>query len=139
MHLYNKILPQLAERIYGQLTDVTPLFDDFGLEKIVDTWSRDRNATSDKEISLENGNVPQMGLRLRLNGFQAGGMHTFDISKDLVFKLEYTFYEVGPDKDTKWLEKSYLEEWSAKELDETAERWTGEVIEEITQKVQGLK
>nr|WP_240336954.1 hypothetical protein [Rufibacter sp. SYSU D00308] len=128
----------MAERIYADLTDVTPLFDDFGLEKIVDTWSRDRQMASDQELSLENGNVPLMGLRLRLNGFQAGGRHTFDLSKDLVFNLEYTSYTVGPDKNTQWLEKPYLEPWSTSELDEVAAQWVGLVIEEITQKVQEL-
>ncbi|GGK68497.1 hypothetical protein ACD591_17170 [Rufibacter glacialis] len=138
LHLYNKILPPLAEKIYQNLTEVTPLFDDFHLEKVVDTWTKDRNTTSEKEISLENGNVQQMGLRLRLNGFQAAGAQTFDLSKDLVFLLEYSTYTVGPDKNTRWLEKPYLESWTSKEMEETASRWCEEIIDEITQKLQTL-
>ncbi|RNI30598.1 hypothetical protein [Rufibacter latericius] len=136
LHLYNKILPQLAERIYQQLTPVFPMFDDFGLEKVVDTWTKDKHASSEKEISMENGNVQQMGLRLRLSGFQQAGGNTFDLSKDLVFRLEYSSYEVGPDKNSTWSEKAYLQAWSSQELEEIAERWSEEVIEEITKKVQ---
>ena len=139
LHLYNKVLPKLAERIYQNLPEVTPLFDDFGLEKVVDTWTKDRNASSEKEISIDNGNVQQVGLKLRLTGFQAAGAQTFDLNKDLIFKLEYSSYEVGPDKNTRWLEKPYLENWTSKEMDEIADRWCEEIIDEITQKLQGLQ
>ncbi|WP_210464856.1 hypothetical protein [Rufibacter roseolus] len=138
LHLYNKILPQLAEHIFQNLTEITPLFDDFNLERVVDNWTKDRSGFSEKEISIENGNVQQVGLRLRLNGFQPAGAQTFDMSKELVFKLEYSSYEVGPDKNTTWIEKAYLESWSTKESDEIAARWCEDLIEEITQKVQNL-
>ncbi|ALJ00534.1 hypothetical protein [Rufibacter tibetensis] len=138
LQLYNKVLPKLAERIYQNLTEVTPLFDDFRLEKIVDTWTKDRNASTDKEISIENGNVQQLGLKLSLIGFQAAGAQTFDLSKDLLFSLDYSYYEVGPDKNSRWMEKPYFEEWTSKELDDIAVKWSEEVIDEITQKLQGL-
>ncbi|AKQ45616.1 hypothetical protein TH63_08075 [Rufibacter radiotolerans] len=138
LHLYNKVLPPLAEKTFQHLQEVIPLFDDFKLEKVLDTWSKDKNASSEKEISLENGNVQQMGLRVQLTGFQKAGAQTFDVSKDLVFFLEYSSYIVGPDKNTAWLERFYLQPWSARELEEIAEKWTDEVIEEITHKLQGL-
>ncbi|WP_245964614.1 hypothetical protein [Rufibacter immobilis] len=135
-HLYNKVLPPLAERIYQHLTQITPLFDDFGLEKIVDTWTKDPNATSGKEISLENGNVLYMGLRLQLTGFQGGSVPPFDLRKDLLFTLGYSSYEVGPDKNTPWTEKPYLQPWTTSEMEELAERWCGELIDDITAKLQ---
>nr|WP_255478722.1 hypothetical protein [Rufibacter sp. XAAS-G3-1] len=128
----------MAERIYQNLTEVFPLFDDFNLEKMVDTWTKDPNASSDKEISIENGNVQQVGLRLQLNGFQRAGAQTFDLSKELVFRLAYSTYEVGPDKNTPWLEKAYLQAWPGQEIEEVAARWSEEVVEEITKRLENL-
>nr|WP_194362572.1 hypothetical protein [Rufibacter sediminis] len=131
-------MPQLAERIHQNLTEVFPLFDDYQLEKVADTWTKDPHSSSDKEISLENGNVQQLGLKLRLSGFQRAGTQTFDLNKDLVCVLEYTSYAVGPDKNTPWLEKAYLAPWTNQELEQIAERWSEDLIEEITMKVQTL-
>lgn len=119
--VYNKVLPPLAEKVYAQLQEIIPMFDDFKLEKILDTWTRDKNTDSSQEISLENGNVPFMGLRVQLLGFQRGGGHTFDLSKDLVFTMDYSSYTVGPDKNTRWAEKAYPSPWTNPELNELAQ------------------
>jgi hypothetical protein len=137
--LYNKVLPSLAERAYKHLTDVVALFDDFRLEKVVDTWTKDKNASSEKEISLENGNVSQIGLQLQLLGFQRPGTNAFDLYKDLVFKLEYSSYTIGPDRTTIWQEKPYYYQWSTQELEDLAVQWTEEVIDDLTRQLQSLK
>ncbi|GAB2537442.1 hypothetical protein [Rufibacter soli] len=138
LHLYNKVLPPLAEKIFQHLQEVVPLFDDFKLEKVIDTWTKDKHASTDKEISLENGNVQQMGLKVQLTGFQKAGAQTFDVNKDLVFFLEYSSYIVGPDKNTAWLERFYLQPWTPQEMEDLAEKWTDEVIEDITKKLQEI-
>jgi len=134
-HLYHHVLPKLAERAYAHLTEVIPLFHDFGLEKVVDTWTKDQSNPSEKPISLENGNVSQMGLRLQLLGFQRPGLPAFDVAKDLVLKLEHTSYAIGPDRTTTWLEKLYGQPWTPSELDEIAHRWSEEVIDAIAQQL----
>ncbi|MBA9078749.1 MULTISPECIES: hypothetical protein [Rufibacter] len=136
LHLYNQILPKLAERIYQNLTEVFPLFDDFRLEKMADTWTKDKTNPTDKEISLENGNVAQIGLRLQLLGFHRAGADAFDLAKDLLFKLEHTSYTVGPSPDKTWLEKLYFEPWSSAELTDIASRWSEEVVDDLTQQLQ---
>lgn len=138
LHLYNSILPTLASRIHQNLADITPLFDDFGLEKIVDIWTKDPDAGDDTPISIENGNVQYMGLKLRLEGFQGAGAPPFDITKDLLFKLGHTTYEVGPGKNTVWLEKLYGEAWSESETADMAQKWCEELIDEITQRLESL-
>ncbi|GAB3538061.1 hypothetical protein GCM10027443_32220 [Pontibacter brevis] len=138
LHLYDKILPALATRIHQNLTEITPLFHDFGLEKIVDVWTKDPDASTDTPISIENGNVQFMGLRLRLEGFQRAGAPPFDITKDLLFKLGHTTYEVGPGKNTVWLEKVYFEGWTESETADVAQRWSEEIIDEITQRLEKL-
>ncbi|MCC9166545.1 hypothetical protein [Pontibacter harenae] len=137
-HLYDKILPALAERINTNLEAVTPLFHDFKLERMLDTWTSDPQAEPDVEISMENGNVQLLGLKLRLEGFQRAGVQAFDISKDLVFKLERHSYEVKPDKQNVWLTKQYLQPWPADELEEIAEKWCEQLIDNITEKLQNL-
>lgn len=135
LHLYQTILPKLAEQSYRNLTEVLPLFDDFRLEKVVDTWTRNQENPSEKEPSLENGNVAQMGLRLQLMGFQRSGIAAFDVVRDLVFKLEHSFYTVGTDGATAWLEKPYYQTWSPTELDEIAQRWCEDVMDAIARQL----
>ncbi|RDV12661.1 hypothetical protein DXT99_22295 [Pontibacter diazotrophicus] len=138
LHLYNKILPTLATRIHLNLTDITPLFNDFGLEKMVDIWTKASDADDDTPISIENGNVQYMGLKLRLEGFQRAGVPPFDVTKDLLFKLGHTTYEVGPGKNIVWLEKLYGEAWTESETADIAQRWCKDVIDEITQRLERL-
>ncbi|MFC6998891.1 hypothetical protein [Rufibacter roseus] len=132
LHIHNQILPKLAEKVYQNLAEVIPMFDDFRLEKVVDTWTKDRQNPSQKELSLENGNVARMGLRLQLIGFQRPGISAFDVAKDLIFHLEHTTYSVGPDLHTKWQEKRYFQPWTNPELDQIAQQFAGEVIDDIT-------
>ncbi|GHA80667.1 hypothetical protein [Pontibacter akesuensis] len=138
LQLLNKVLPKLAERIHANLEPVLPLFDDYKLEKVTDTWTKDPHADDDTEISVENGNVQQVGLKLRLEGFQRAGADAFDIAKNLIFKLELYDYSVGTGKGNAWLEKQYYESWTDSEMDEVAVKWSEELIEEITQRVAGI-
>lgn len=137
-HLYNNILPNLASRMHGNLTEITPLFHDFLLERVVDVWTKSADAGDDTPISIENGNVQQMGLKLRLEGFQGAGAPPFDVTKDLVFLLGHSTYEVGPDKNTVWVEKLYYEKWTETETAEVAQRWCDDLIDEITQRLESL-
>lgn len=135
--LYNTILPELAKHIHQHLTEVIALFHDFGLERIIDTWTKDPDA-ADEEVSVEKGNVQQLGLRLRLEGFQRAGAEAFDISKDLLFRLERNFYTVGPDKIIIWLEKDYLQRWDRTEYETVAGKWVELLIDDITQRLEKL-
>ena len=137
-HIYNNILPMLATRINGNLTEITPLFHDFGLERVVDVWTKSPVADEDTPISIENGNVQLMGLKLRLEGFQSAAAPPFNITKDLLFILGHSTYEVGPDKNTIWVEKRYFEKWTETETAETAQRWCDDLVEEITRRLESL-
>lgn len=137
-HLYNTILPTLAEQIHQSILPILPLFDNFGLERVIDTWTRDPASDADEVISVEKGNVQQLGLKLRLEGFQKPGVETFDLTKDVLFKLDYSSYTVGPDKNTSWLEKPYLQRWDKEEYKEVASRWSEELIDDLTQRLEKL-
>lgn len=137
-HLYNTILPTLAEQIHQSILPILPLFDNFGLERVIDTWTRDPASDADEVISVEKGNVQQLGLKLRLEGFQKPGVETFDLTKDVLFKLDYSSYNVGPDKNTSWLEKPYLQRWDKEEYKEVASRWSEELIDDLTQRLEKL-
>lgn len=136
--LYNNILPALAQHIHENIAPVIPLFDNFFLERIIDTWTKDPAANPAVEISIENGNVQQLGLRLRLEGFQRAGAEAFDLSKDLLFKLEHSSYSVGPDQHNSWLEKEYQQRWEQTAYQEIAERWSEELIDELTQRIENM-
>lgn len=136
--LYNTILPELAKHMHQHLADVIALFNDFRLERIIDTWTRETGADADTEISIEKGNVQQMGLRLRLEGFQRVGADNFDLTKDLFFKLDRNFYTVGPDKENIWIEKDYLQRWDHVEYEQVAEKWTEQLIDDLTQRLESF-
>ena len=132
-HLYDNVLPALAGRIHEHLAPVITMFNDFRLERLVDTWSKDADT---ELISIDKGNVPRMGLRLQLLGFHRAGVAPFDISRDLVLELEQYSYEVKADKHSSWLTKPYRQNWTATELEEVTERWCGQLIELITERLQ---
>ncbi|PKV63075.1 hypothetical protein [Pontibacter ramchanderi] len=134
--LYDTILPELAQHIHQHLADVIPLFHDFKLEKLVDTWTREPGAGTSTEISLDKGNVNQMGLRLRLEGFQRVGADNFDLTKDLLFQLDRTFYTIGPNPDNVWLEKDYLQKWDEADYELVAEKWTEQLIDDLTERLE---
>ena len=133
--LYNDVLPLLGQQIHNSLEPVLPLFENFTLERLLDTWTKDP-ANTEKEVSIENGNIQNVGLRLRLEGFNKPGAEPFDLTKNLLFKLEHNFYIVGPTKDINWLEKDYLQRWSVSEYDMVAGNWCDELIEELTEKIK---
>ena len=135
-NLYESILPELAQHIHRHLADVIPLFHDFKLEKLVDTWTREPGSDATTEISLDKGNVNQMGLRLRLEGFQRVGADNFDLTKDLLFRLDLTFYTIGPNQDNVWLEKEYLQKWFEADYELVAEKWTEQLIDDLTQRLE---
>lgn len=132
--LYDTTLPELARHIHQHLADVITLFHDFRLERLVDTWTREAGA----EVSIDRGNVNRMGLRLRLEGFQRVGADNFDLTKDLLLQLDQNFYTVGPDPDNLWLEKNYLEPWQESEYELVAEKWTEQLIDDLTQRLEKL-
>ncbi|MDX5419059.1 MAG: hypothetical protein LPK09_07570 [Hymenobacteraceae bacterium] len=136
--LYDTVLPELAKHIHQHLADVIALFHDFRLERLIDTWTRETGSDAKTEISIENGNVQQMGLRLRLEGFERVGAENFDLTKDLLFRLERNFYTVGPDKENYWLEKDYLQRWDNAEYELVAEKWIEQLIDDLTQKLENL-
>ncbi|MER2997919.1 hypothetical protein [Pontibacter populi] len=134
--LYNDILPALGQQIHNNIAPVIELFENFTLERLLDTWTKDPTDI-EKEVSIENGNIQNLGLKIRLEGFNKPGVEPFDMTKDLLFKLEHDNYTVGPNKNTTWLEKEYLQRWSASEYETIAGKWSDELVEEITEKLKG--
>lgn len=104
----------------------------------MDAWTRGLEASADTQISIENGNVQQMGLRLRLEGFRRAGAPPLDVTKDLLLKLGHTTCEVGAGKDKVWEERLYGQDWAKQEYEEIANRWSEELVEDITQRLTDL-
>ncbi|MBC5992603.1 hypothetical protein [Pontibacter cellulosilyticus] len=138
LHLYDSILPELAKHINENIAPVTALFHDFGLERIIDTWTKDPAGDATEVISIDNGNIQQMGLKVNLEGFQRTGMDAFDMKKNLLFTLDRNSYTVGPDKNTTWLEKDYLERWNNDEYEIVASKWAEELIDAVTERIKSL-
>ncbi|MEJ8803474.1 hypothetical protein [Pontibacter sp. H249] len=137
LHLYETVLPALAQYINQNITPITALFDDFNLERLMDTWTKDPT-DEEADISIENGNVQQLGLKLRLQGFKRAGAEAFDLTKDLIFKLERNSYTVGSKKDAAWLEKEYLQRWETSEYELVATKWAEELIDAVTERIDNL-
>lgn len=135
LQLYDTVLPALAQFINQNISPVIPLFENFVLERLLDTWTKDPASDPDTIISVENGNVQLLGLKLRLEGFNKSGVEPFDISKDLLFKLEYNTYTVGPDKNSNWLEKLYLQRWEKSEYEMIAGKWSDELIDAVMKRL----
>ena len=137
LSLYNTVLPALAQRINQHIAPVTALFNEYNLERLIDTFTKDP-ADETKEVSVENGNVQQLGLKLRLEGFTRAGAGAFDMQKDLLFKLERDSYTVGPDKNTTWLQKEYLQQWDVADYEMVATKWAEELIDAVTERIENL-
>lgn len=135
LQLYDTVLPALAQYINQNIAPIIPLFENFVLERLLDTWTKGPGADPDAEISIENGNVQQLGLKLRLEGFNKDGVEPFDIAKDLLFKLENNSYTVGPDKNNSWLEKAYMQRWVKIEFEMIAGKWSDELIDAVMKRL----
>jgi hypothetical protein len=138
LNLYNNLLPALAGRIHQEIMPVTGLFHDFKLERVVDTWTRDPEVYYPEPISIENGNIEYLGLQLQLEGFLKPGVLPFDLYKELLLRLEPSRYGLGASKNDIWVEKTYEERWTEAELQAVTDRWCGELIEDLTQRLERL-
>jgi hypothetical protein len=138
LKLYHNLLPDLARRIHQEISPVINLFHDFKLERVVDTWTKDPDVYYHEAISIENGNIEYLGLQLQLEGFSKPGVVPFDLYKELLLKLEARRYGLGTGKNNIWLEKPYDQSWTEAELKLVTDRWCGELIEELTQRLERL-
>jgi hypothetical protein len=138
LRLYNNLLPALAGRIHQQISPITGLFHDFKLERVVDTWTRDPEVYYHEPISIENGNIEYMALQLQLEGFLRPGVVPFDLYKELLVRLEPARYGLGAGKHDIWVEKRYDQTWSEAELKALTDRWCGQLIEDLTQRLERL-
>ena len=138
LKLYNNLLPALARHIHQEISPITALFHDFNLERVVDTWTKDPEVYYQEAISIENGNIEYLGLQLQLEGFLKPGVPPFDLYKELLLKLEPARYGLGPGKNEVWVEKTYDQTWTEKELVEVAERWGAGLIDDLTQRLERL-
>lgn len=138
LRLYNNLLPALARHIHQQITPLLELFNDFKLERVVDTWTRDPQVYYPEPLSIEQGNIEYLGLQLQLEGFMKPGVVPFDLYKELLLKLGTRRYGLGGGRHDMWLEKDYDETWSEAQLQAVAERWCGELIEDLTRRLGRL-
>jgi hypothetical protein len=138
LKLYNNLLPTLARHIHQEISPITALFNDFNLELVVDTWTKDPDVYYHEAISIENGNIEYLGLQLRLEGFLKPGVPPFDLYKELLLKLEPARYGLGPGKNVIWVEKAYDQTWTEIEIKEVADRWCSELIDDLTQRLERL-
>jgi hypothetical protein len=138
LQLYNKFLPALASVIHQEITPLISMFHDFNLEKVVDTWTREPGIYYPDPLSIENGNIEYLGLQLRLEGYNRSGVLPFDLYKELVLKLGPVSYGLGGSKNDIWLEKSYGQNWARTEMEEITEKWCGELLDEMTRRLERL-
>jgi hypothetical protein len=138
LKLYDNLLPALAKHINQELSPVIPLFNDYNLERVVDTWTKDPQVYYPEALSIENGNIEYLGLQLRLEGFLQPGIPPFDLYKEVLLKLDRAQYGLGEGRNSIWVEKTYEETWTEAELKQVAERWCAGLIEDLTQRLQRL-
>lgn len=137
--LFDKVLTDLAARITKGLEEIAPLFDAFWLTKRINSTSKPGYTAEELEAILQRENVYLLGLSLRLEGFKKAGTKAFSLSKDLDFTLEAYKYEVGTERDKVWIERLYHQEWAEGELQDLAERWCEEVVEDVTQRLGSMQ
>lgn len=135
LRLYNDLLPALAGLLHEEISPLIPLFHDFNLEKVVDTWTREPGIYYPDPISIENGNIEYLGLQLRLEGYHRPGVPPFDLYKELVVKLGSATYGLGGAKNDIWVEKAYDQSWTREEMEGITEKWCGELLEEMTRRL----
>lgn len=137
-YLFNELMPQLEEAIQKNLQAVASEFTKVVVGKKINSTSSPSFTEADLEKELQSGNVTQLGFTLRMEGFKRAGTNTFGIWKDLSIDLQQFKYGVGTEPHKPWLEKMYHQQWTKQEIQELAERWCEEVIDDITERVSQL-
>lgn len=137
-YFFNELMPQLEQEIESNLQSITPEFTKVEFGRRINGTVGPYFISIDLEAQMQSENITQLGLSLRMEGFKKGGISTFGIWKDLLIELHQFKYSIGIEPHKSWLEKLYHQKWTKKDIQELANRWCDEVVDEITEKLERI-
>ena len=138
-YLFNELLSALTEKIKGILTSILSEFSKVQIGHRINGTTNYFYTSVDLEAALQNGSIYLLAVSLKLEGFKKGGTKTFNISKDIILNLGQFIYTIGIEQHSPWMEKLYHQKWADKEIEEFAERWCEDLVEEISDRINRLQ
>jgi hypothetical protein len=132
------VLPQLEQKIKGNLLLLEPEFTKVELGRRINS-SSGPYINVDLEARIQNENITLLGLGLRMEGFKKGGTSTFGIWKDLLIELHQFKYSVGVEPHKPLMERLYHQKWTKTDIQELADRWCDEVVDEMKEKLDRIE
>jgi hypothetical protein len=73
-----------------------------------------------------------------MEDYKQVGIDTFSIKKELYIELQQNKYGIGTEQNKPWFEKSYHQTWASDEIQQLAERWCEEFVDEIIERAMQL-
>jgi predicted nuclease of restriction endonuclease-like (RecB) superfamily len=137
-YIFKDVVPQLEEEIKRNLKPIVGDFTKVELSRRINNLSSAYLMGIDLEKHLQNDNVNLIGLSLRMEGFKRGGVDSFGVWKELFIEFHQFKYGIGNEQYRPWIEKLYHQKWTKEEIQELAEKWCEEIIDDITEKVGKL-
>jgi hypothetical protein len=138
LYLFEKVLLPVRERLSELMRTELELFAKQNIEFQINQFSSSAFSSVDIQTKLNNKeNVYMLGLRLYLNGFKPAGTKSFNISSELEIELKEYKYEIKINRTKNiWPEQLYHYNWSDKEIQQLAETWSEEIMDEITKHLE---
>ena len=137
-YLFSDLIPQLENQINRNLEEIAQGFTKVQLEKRINhnTDAHFNKVHLEKELS--KGDVFLLGLSLHMEDYKQVGIDTFSIKKELYIELQQNKYGIGTEQNKPWFEKSYHQTWASDEIQQLAERWCEEFVDEIIERAMQL-
>jgi hypothetical protein len=134
LYIFDKVLLPIRQKLCELMQTELELFAKQSMEIKINQFSSGAFSSIDIESKLNNNeNVYILGLSLYLNGFKPAGTKSFNISSELEIELKDYKYEIKVNRTKKiWAEQLYHYNWSDKEIQQLAETWSEEIMDEIT-------
>lgn len=114
------------------------LFQKTDIGRSIDGHGNRGLVSVDLEKKLQSESVFELGLFINMYGFKKAGTRAFDFYDSMVFYLHDYKYQIGKDRNTFWEEKMYHQQWTEFEIQQIAEKWSEEIIDGISKRLEQI-
>lgn len=137
--VFSNIARPLIELIETKMIEIKPLFKKTKLEWRINEKHLGAYITSYTENDLlTTENIWAFGFDFTLETLILGGVKAFSVWHRLDINLDKHKYTIGPERGKTWVERVYSKFLSEKELDELAERFVENILDDVNNNAERI-
>jgi hypothetical protein len=138
--IFIEVQQPLIKMIDNKLGDIKPMFKTCKIQGRYNAQHLEWNMHQfdiNARLLLEE-NVWMLGFDFSLTTFIQGGTKAFNIWQGLEIHLDSHKYMIGPDRGNPWKEKVYRKMLTNEELEEIADQFVENILEEINKQAEKI-